>query len=774
MNADNYSRKRPITTTELLEYKPAHTCGSYDEFGTTLLTFENRPPSGKRRRPIAHQQIHTMPVDQTITILPPYPSFMSVFGSSTGIVSGNNTPQGSWQHHAPDSDQTKSVSDGQPDPPAGLMLARRRSSNSLMSESTESSPTNTTSTFDSPSVTEESPNSSPESPTSSMPLSTKKPPSQPLSSVQSMADPIPQHAYQTPDNGSSTLGLSKNVKNLSLNVTETISIRPSSSPTPETSHPLSEPSSPLREPLRSSRRKPPNLTIRTPASDHFTFNRPTPDIPSTPAARPPIQNNQSSPALPSLLSPTTSTTFTHLPVPNLSNDHSRAESQSSWSSHSIGTSLGDVKEEDLPQSSQEVHEKGYVDGPVLIYDTGVYLYLEPTVDEACKFDTVINVAKEIRNPFEKGLNPDQTVMSIWRRPAGRTTISEPQTAISERSFKSAFEWPENERTAMAMFTEEVETPPQGHQPEYLHVPWDHNSEIINDLLPLCKFIDDRIQTGRTVLIHCQLGVSRSASLVIAYGLYKGYQSSFPDMYDAVKARSKWVGPNMSLIYQLGDFRKQLQRGDTAKRSATIPDWYRNPGRKPDLGDVSTPKNAPVVGSSLGTVPIADTPPTATDPTSAKRALLRLDKDLPPLPTYDIETPSKALPVPDAKRNALQLLEAASEYPPLPPPHPLPLRERFAVQAEIPPHRPRQGPSGIMIPGYGAEMDLASQDVPTTPSLFSPRATEFIASPFGATLAGELHVLGRTDGQQRARAADPRSPPQPDPSGEILRHIDDFL
>ncbi|KAK5243095.1 tyrosine/serine/threonine protein phosphatase, partial [Exophiala xenobiotica] len=222
-------------------------------------------------------------------------------------------------------------------------------------------------------------------------------------------------------------------------------------------------------------------------------------------------------------------------------------SDSSNSTQSGSSALPELKEEDEfhPQRSQETQEQGYPTGPVLIYDSGVYLYLEPTAEEASNFDTVINVAKEIKTPFEIE--------------APILEISEPQTAISEISFKSAWEWPRASETPTP--TTPRPTPfLQKKQPEYMHIPWDHNSEILEDLYNLCRVIDERVQAGKKVLVHCQLGVSRSASLVIAYGLYKGYQPDFHSMYMSVKQRSQWVGPNMSLIYQLTDFRSRVVKG----------------------------------------------------------------------------------------------------------------------------------------------------------------------------------------------------------------------
>jgi hypothetical protein len=99
--------------------------------------------------------------------------------------------------------------------------------------------------------------------------------------------------------------------------------------------------------------------------------------------------------------------------------------------------------------------------------------------------------------------------------------------------------------------------PTGAPPEYIHMQWDHNTGIVDDLFRLVEQIDERVQQGKRVLIHCQCGVSRSASLIVAYGLYKNPSLTVQEAYDAVKERSRWIGPNMSLIYQLSEFRTKL-------------------------------------------------------------------------------------------------------------------------------------------------------------------------------------------------------------------------
>ncbi|KAI0307848.1 hypothetical protein B0F90DRAFT_1677766 [Multifurca ochricompacta] len=107
---------------------------------------------------------------------------------------------------------------------------------------------------------------------------------------------------------------------------------------------------------------------------------------------------------------------------------------------------------------------------------------------------------------------------------------------------------------------------------YLKLQWSHGqTDLVQRGFPeAMAFVDQSLARGEGVLIHCQCGISRSATLVIALVMraaslrsplvpqevwdLKGMQAA----YGYVKQKSKWVGPNMSLIYQLLDYEKVLR------------------------------------------------------------------------------------------------------------------------------------------------------------------------------------------------------------------------
>lgn len=549
----------------------------------------------------------------------------------------------------------------------------------------------------------------------------------------------------------------------------------------DSQHHLSAPASPIMPP-KNNRRKPANLTIRTPAFDKSFSNDISEVVPPTPASnRQSLRHAESSPSLHSVFSPSFGPQG-GMQLPRPTTQHggfARRSSEGCFSplrtvaDESSGNRSGvlhDLEEEDDHLDSRESNrrnERGYPNGPVRIYDSGVYLYLEPTAQEASQFDVVVNVAKEVVNPFDAKSPDSDTVMSAWRmgdnyNNASRQEESSPQTAFSDTSFKSALEYPSSPEK-------------QRGGPEYIHVEWDHNSEILDDLYPLCELIDARINESKKVLIHCQLGASRSASLVIAYGLYKNRDLDFNSMYEIVKQRSQWVGPNMSLIYQLTDFRSQLLRGTLSKPSAE--EW--------SMGG-TTPKS----------ITTPSVPSTATSPSAIMDH--RSNPAVSP-PAKNLIPPSPSSGSGIGNGNTSPGFSKTLSHKRSLPPRPLPLRQMYHT-AE-PADRP-QRPRTSYVQPTGKKESFTARDRPEgLPSLFSPRTTEFLAAPLVRPIGnlpnlGSLNSLGNSSNNNNNYynnnsnsldsnlaatnmatdnefGADPRSPP---PGNErfIMRSIDEFL
>ena len=70
------------------------------------------------------------------------------------------------------------------------------------------------------------------------------------------------------------------------------------------------------------------------------------------------------------------------------------------------------------------------------------------------------------------------------------------------------------------------------------------------------FIEQARRTNQKVLVHCQAGMSRSVTIILAY-LMKHYGFSMEGAYDHVKARKQNIQPNFSFMGQLLDFERHL-------------------------------------------------------------------------------------------------------------------------------------------------------------------------------------------------------------------------
>ncbi|XP_039761172.1 dual specificity protein phosphatase 1B-like isoform X2 [Pararge aegeria] len=68
-----------------------------------------------------------------------------------------------------------------------------------------------------------------------------------------------------------------------------------------------------------------------------------------------------------------------------------------------------------------------------------------------------------------------------------------------------------------------------------------------------SFIEEGLQKGN-VLVHCHFGVSRSATLVIAYIMEK-YQMSFEKAYHFVRQKRRFINPNPGFVAQLKEYQR---------------------------------------------------------------------------------------------------------------------------------------------------------------------------------------------------------------------------
>lgn len=482
----------------------------------------------------------------------------------------------------------------------------RDSTSTQTSESDDSSPTTTLSTTDSSPLSDPSPSSSPDSPLNLLPLgnfhsASFSGPSNPvsllsISEASALERPMTSPAPRKP----------RNMKGLSIQPPSTAASSKSM---------VSEPCSPsfIKPSIPAMKRKPSLLSLKTNASD--LIKQTSLEVPASPGMPPILQrralkHSTSSPSFPSsslqtaTFGPAGGMTF---PKVLERNESGLSEFLRPMKSSMNLTFDAAITEEDTPiktqlasrndlddpfrelENNEDQKTPGYPDGPIAIYGDNVYLYLEPTAEEASRFDVVINVAHEVRNPFEarrEEVKQEQAKPSLHGPSARGRGISSnlspiPDTAVSNSSFATAWEVQPSDGSSPMDTDMLTPTTPKANPlstPEYIHIPWDHNTDIAPDLMRLCETIENRTKEGKKVLVHCQQGASRSASLIIAYGLYQNPDFSVNDAYHAAQAKSRWISPNMKLMYSLQDFQKELSK---KKRSSPGSGPYRpRNGRSP--------------------------------------------------------------------------------------------------------------------------------------------------------------------------------------------------
>ncbi|XP_063630009.1 uncharacterized protein LOC134801406 [Cydia splendana] len=68
------------------------------------------------------------------------------------------------------------------------------------------------------------------------------------------------------------------------------------------------------------------------------------------------------------------------------------------------------------------------------------------------------------------------------------------------------------------------------------------------------FIEEALTSGGNVLVHCRFGVSRSATLVIAYLMQK-YNMNYDQAFEYVKSKRFFINPNPGFVSQLQEYHR---------------------------------------------------------------------------------------------------------------------------------------------------------------------------------------------------------------------------
>lgn len=73
-----------------------------------------------------------------------------------------------------------------------------------------------------------------------------------------------------------------------------------------------------------------------------------------------------------------------------------------------------------------------------------------------------------------------------------------------------------------------------------------------------EFLEECHNKGGKVIIHCEKGVSRSSTIVIAYLIWKN-KMTYDEAYTLVRKKRAIISPNLGFLVQLTNFYKRMYR-----------------------------------------------------------------------------------------------------------------------------------------------------------------------------------------------------------------------
>ena len=82
------------------------------------------------------------------------------------------------------------------------------------------------------------------------------------------------------------------------------------------------------------------------------------------------------------------------------------------------------------------------------------------------------------------------------------------------------------------------------------------------------FSEEARQSGGKVLIHCQAGVSRSATIAISY-IMKNSTLTMLEAFKFVKSKRSIIAPNLNFMGQLYELEQLLKDGQISRQEETL-------------------------------------------------------------------------------------------------------------------------------------------------------------------------------------------------------------
>jgi dual specificity phosphatase 12 len=103
---------------------------------------------------------------------------------------------------------------------------------------------------------------------------------------------------------------------------------------------------------------------------------------------------------------------------------------------------------------------------------------------------------------------------------------------------------------------------------------DPNENLLQHFEQTSSFIDEALQGGGGVFVHCAMGKSRSAATVVAYLMWK-FGFGRDDALSQVCEGRPVCSPNPGFMEQLGVFEQMLLKENEGKKQQLYDDWLKD-------------------------------------------------------------------------------------------------------------------------------------------------------------------------------------------------------
>ncbi|KNZ53562.1 hypothetical protein VP01_3202g3 [Puccinia sorghi] len=248
--------------------------------------------------------------------------------------------------------------------------------------------------------------------------------------------------------------------------------------------------------------------------------------------------------------------------------------------------------QELMSSQAGVGGKGHIEVPSELQETFPYEYgpkevlpdvflgseqnaRDGNLLSSMGFGLIINVAKEVECPWEAASSP-APIEQAWPKPQPNKRGLMVRPTASTPNLKRSFEgkirvslpeqpqhhYPSNSTSSAssAFQMKRLNADCNTSRPslDYIKLPWSHDQDGLAEIFSsseVFSLIDRAREHKLKTLIHCQCGVSRSATFIIGYCMREAVyhpeklalSGRMHDAYTFVKEKSPWAGPNMVSI-----------------------------------------------------------------------------------------------------------------------------------------------------------------------------------------------------------------------------------